>query len=154
MWRLLAAMLLLLAVRPLGAEMYKWTDDQGVLHVGSSPPATPPKKSKVQRIGTKPLSVYNAPSGPAGDLKNLRGAPAPASVDVYVTSWCPSCKQAKAYLISKGIPFREYDVEADPAALDRARGLGYRGAIPFFVINGRSRTGFSPEWIDSAAASH
>lgn len=67
-------------------------------------------------------------------------------VDIYVTSWCPYCRKAVAYLKSQGIKFNKYDIEKDPEAAARKKVLapGYSG-IPLAVINGRILKGFSRE---------
>ncbi len=35
------------------------------------------------------------------------------SVTLYSTDWCPYCKNAKAFLASKGVPFEEIDLTDD-----------------------------------------
>ncbi len=37
------------------------------------------------------------------------------SVEIYLTHWCPFCSRAKALLDSKGVSYREIDVDRDPA---------------------------------------
>ncbi len=74
-------------------------------------------------------------------------------MDLYVTSWCPSCRKARAYLKEQGIPFNEYDVEKDPDAARRRRSLDARSGVPLAVINGRTILGFSPELYRQALGS-
>ncbi len=50
-------------------------------------------------------------------------------VVMYTTSHCPYCRQAKAYLARRGIPFREVDIEASSSGEAEYRRLGgKRGA--------------------------
>jgi glutaredoxin 3 len=35
-------------------------------------------------------------------------------VVMYAKSWCPYCERARALLTSKGVPFSEIDIEAQP----------------------------------------
>ena len=35
-------------------------------------------------------------------------------VVMYAKSWCPYCERARALLASKGVQFREIDIEAQP----------------------------------------
>ncbi len=72
-----------------------------------------------------------------------------ASVDIYITRWCPYCKKAVAYLRSKNIPLNIYDIENDRQAKSRKQKLapGYRG-VPLTVINGEILKGFSTTRFD------
>lgn len=67
-----------------------------------------------------------------------------AQVDIYVTSWCPYCKRAIAYLNAKGVKYNEYDIENDSNAAARKKALApnYNG-IPLAVIYGKTIMGFS-----------
>ncbi|MDF1555268.1 MAG: glutaredoxin family protein [Deferrisomatales bacterium] len=64
-------------------------------------------------------------------------------VEVYTTSWCPYCRKAKEFFVSRGVPFTEYDVEADPAAAREKDRLAPGAGIPVAVIDGRVIQGFS-----------
>ena len=66
-------------------------------------------------------------------------------IDLYVTSWCPYCKQAESWLDKQGLEYQRYDVEKDKAAAQRMYRLAGSGGIPFAVINGVSIKGWSPE---------
>ena len=50
---------------------------------------------------------------------------------LYVTSWCPYCRRAKALLTKKGVPFKEVD-------------------LPPKRWTGLSRSAFSLGWADVA----
>lgn len=146
---------LFLAGFPSAAEMYKWTDGDGVVHYGNSPPQEIPPSTEVERVQSGRVSSFEgsgAVSPAGGDLTLLKGASVSSPLEMFVTSWCPACRKASAALTAEGISFREYDIEKDPAALARAKALGYAGRIPFFAVNGRSRTGYSREWIAAALA--
>ena len=73
-----------------------------------------------------------------------------SNVEIYTTSWCPYCKQAKEYLKSRGIPYIEYDVEKSKEAMRRKRDLTPSGGVPVAVINGQVIDGFSEESYDAA----
>lgn len=74
-----------------------------------------------------------------------------SQVDLYITSWCPYCKKAMAYLNSKGIKFNQYDIEKDLQAAIRKRNLApnYRG-VPLAVINGKTIKGFNKKSYQAA----
>jgi glutaredoxin len=69
-------------------------------------------------------------------------------VVIFGTTWCPACKEAKAYLDARGVPYREIDVEHSD---DGAREFRERGgtAVPLIVMNGDQMTGFSSQWVDA-----
>ena len=73
------------------------------------------------------------------------------SVDIYITSWCPYCKKAMAYLRSNNIPFNSYNIENDADAKSRKQKIapGYAG-VPLTVINGQILKGFSSSRFDKA----
>lgn len=74
-----------------------------------------------------------------------------ATVDIYVTEWCPYCRQAIAYLRANGIAFNRYDIEKDTAAASRKKRLApsYSG-VPLAVINGKIVKGYTKEAYEEA----
>jgi len=71
-------------------------------------------------------------------------------VELYTTSWCPYCKQARDFFRAKGISFAEYDVEKDKDAARRMQQLDGRNGVPFVVIDGRGIRGFSQAAYEKA----
>lgn len=59
-------------------------------------------------------------------------------IEIYTTPWCPYCIAAKRLLETKGVPYEETDVSADPAMraamMQRAKG---RHTVPQIFIDGR-----------------
>lgn len=76
-------------------------------------------------------------------------ARAQAKVVLYATDWCGYCKQTKRFLDSKGIPFKEFDIEKDADARKAYEALGGRG-IPLIDVNGTLIRGFDPDEILAA----
>jgi len=74
---------------------------------------------------------------------------AQANVVLYATEWCGYCKQTKRFLDSKGIPFKEFDIEKDAEARKTYEALGGRG-IPLIDVNGTLIRGFDPDEILAA----
>lgn len=64
-------------------------------------------------------------------------------VELYVTSWCPYCKKAEAYLDRQGIEYQLYDIEKDKLAASRMYQLSGSGGVPFAMINGVAIKGWS-----------
>ena len=74
---------------------------------------------------------------------------AQANVVLYATDWCGYCKQTKRFLDSKGIAFKEFDIEKDAEARNAYEALGGRG-IPLIDVNGTLIRGFDPDEILAA----
>ena len=70
-----------------------------------------------------------------------------ASVTIFTTAWCGSCRQAKRFLDDRAISYREIDIESDPAAAALAKDGHWSflfcecgGIYPEFLPNaGRTR---------------
>lgn len=109
------------------------------------------------RVGLLGLGVLLA--GCAGSVPPASTA-ARARVDVtlYTTRWCPVCAHARGWLRSRGIPYRERDVETDGAAAAVHRRLNPNRTVPVFDVEGRVLIGFVEgelrNAIDTAAHRH
>lgn len=129
---------------PTQAEIYKWTDAVGKSHFSGSKPADPAAIENRNDLEAKSQQPIPA------DNKAQAAAP---KVDLYVTSWCPYCKKAMAFLRESNIAFNTYDIEQDLDAAARKKTLdpGYSG-IPLAVINGTTIRGFSQSIYQQALA--
>jgi glutaredoxin-like YruB-family protein len=143
--------LLLLLTSAAGAgSIYKWVDDQGVVHYSDHAPETDQVKGAIetrQGVASSPLS----PPPTAETAHSPETMPPPAArerkdvtVEIYTTSWCRYCRDAKNYFQSRGIVFKEYDIEKDRKAARRHKRYNPRGGVPVTVINGRPIVGFAP----------
>ncbi|HZY72796.1 MAG TPA: glutaredoxin family protein [Edaphobacter sp.] len=56
---------------------------------------------------------------------------------VYSASWCRDCREAKRFLTSHNIPFKEIDIEQTPGAADEVLENVGKRAIPQFVLDGK-----------------
>jgi len=137
------------------AELYKWVDENGQVHFQDYPPdSNTSRGGKIEEVRPgKNFSVVG--SAPPENPSTVRyptsrdNSQVPRkqehTVDLYVTSWCHYCKLAKNYLRSKGIFFKEYDIEQDLSAAKRKKELDNSGGVPFAVINGVKISGYSEE---------
>jgi glutaredoxin len=147
------------------AEFYKWVDANGVVHFSDQPHKEDPNDIPIE---TRP-SVKSKPSArKASDPIKAPAIPLPVpspaaatpptpaysdgDVELFVTRRCRYCTMARNYLNAKGIPFTEYDVQKDKAALQRKRRLDPRRGVPLAVINGQTILGFSPAAYEEALA--
>ncbi|MCQ9423756.1 glutaredoxin family protein [Pseudomonas sp. LJDD11] len=72
-----------------------------------------------------------------------------ARVVMYSTPWCGYCNQARRFLDSQGIAFKEYDIESSAEGRAAYQALGGRG-IPMLDVNGTLLRDFAPEQIQKA----
>lgn len=73
-----------------------------------------------------------------------------ASVTVYSTTWCSFCRMAKNYFQSLGVPFKEVDVEQDPAGAQFIIEKTHQRGVPVIQIGDRIILGFDRPAIDDA----
>jgi mycoredoxin len=72
-----------------------------------------------------------------------------ARVTLYATDWCGYCKQTRRFLDSKGIAYKEFDIEKSAEGRKAYEALGGRG-IPLIDVNGTIIRGFSEDAILAA----
>ncbi|HER39880.1 MAG TPA: glutaredoxin family protein [Salinimicrobium catena] len=115
------------------AKLYTWVDRNGVTRRTYYPP---PKdqvgnRNQVQKPRVQQQKTVN-------------------QVELYVTSWCPYCKQAINFFRSRGVEIKVYDIEKDRNAAARKKQLNGKGGVPFAVINGKQITGYAPSQYTQA----
>lgn len=67
-------------------------------------------------------------------------------VTMYMTTWCPYCRQARQYMLEKGVTFSEVDVERTNSPSVRAIG---RQGVPMIATERGWIRGFNPAAIDA-----
>ncbi len=130
---------LLLAVLPVGAEVYKWTDETGKVHYSDAPP--PGQKARQVKL------PVNSLSGPAVVSRSNAPGLAKGKVRVFSAVWCGYCKLAKAHLAKRGVPYEEIDVEQSASGEAEYRRLGGRG-VPILLVGEQRMDGFDPAALD------
>jgi glutaredoxin len=135
------------------AEIYKWVDDKGEMHISDSPPPAAKSPGDMKVYNDSPENSLDTAPPPVRKKEETRPTferKRKADVVLYTTSWCPYCRKARDYLRSRGIDFVEYDIEKDKEAAIRKKQLDNRGGVPFAIINGRSISGFSASAYERA----
>jgi mycoredoxin len=56
---------------------------------------------------------------------------------LYSASWCRDCREAKRFLATHSIPFKEIDIENTPGAAEEVLANVGKRAIPQFVLDGK-----------------
>ncbi len=111
----------------------------------------------VRRVARASFEALLADARGAAAATAAQTGDASADVVVYGASWCGACRQAEAYLRSRGVPFVEKDVERDPGAqqemMQKAAAQGLRPTgIPVIDVRGRLLLGFDRGAIDRLLA--
>jgi glutaredoxin len=140
MARAILALLVLLLAGSAGAQVYRWTDENGRVMYGNQPPANAQAKVVQERIQS-----YSAPQVDRAPTTAVQPS---APLVMYATSWCPYCAKARAYFARNGIRYVEHDVEKDKAAHAEFKRLGGRG-VPLIVHAGSVMRGFSEESFEA-----
>src|SRR5262245_1571727 len=128
----LIAVLGALAGEAAAQEMYKVVGPNGrVTYTNQKPPAG----ANATVVANAPqVSTYTGTPIVTGKPAAVRPAAAPrAEVKLYATDWCGYCRQARAYLASRGVRYTELDIEKSPAARAEYQALGARG-VPVILV--------------------
>jgi glutaredoxin-like YruB-family protein len=141
----IALLVLLVASSLACADVYKWTDANGRVQYSDGPP----RAGKTQQLKIR----INSVEGPAV-VSQVAGASATKTkgkIRMYSTTWCPTCKKAKAYLAAKGVPYEDVDVEASPRGAQEFAQLGARG-VPVILVGSQRMVGFGAARMDEMLA--
>lgn len=141
-----------------GGAIYKWVDKNGVFHLSSFRPKSKEKVEVVQTAAYReepPLLDVSPPltkkkSKKKSKKKRIKNKKLKDKVVIYTATWCGFCKQAVAFLRSRNIPFKEYDIDKDKGARAKMRAAGGKGGVPFAIINGQKILGFDKEGYQRA----
>ena len=71
-------------------------------------------------------------------------------VEIFLTSWCPYCKQAVTFFADRKVPVRIFNIEKDPDAARRKRELDSRNGVPLVIIDNQVIYGYSPKAFNTA----
>lgn len=161
--RLFFSILCLLFSFTAQAEVYKWVDDKGRVYYSDEKPA-----NETLEVETMDVSAINideqghvvqkqidvkkeaVAAAAAAEARKKKSQPKPkpkavvdAEVEIFTAPWCGYCKMATAFLDEYGVPYQEYDIDADRESALRLKQLNQGGGIPFAIINGQSVKGWS-----------
>ena len=135
--------------------LYKSVGPDGKIVYGDRPPpeGLAAKKMTFENLPASPLSA--ATLAYIEQLERSNATPVatapPMGVVLFATAWCGYCKKARAYLASKGIAYREVDIETKGGMAAYAQAGGRKG-VPLLLANGRHVLGFSAAAYDSLLA--
>lgn len=147
-------------------SIYSWKDTNGTYHFSDTKPDTVtdftvsdayqyaplPLIYRIKHIISPTLDkITKLISQNGGSSKNKKGArSAPSTkndVRIFTTERCGYCTKAKEYFTSKGIGYREYDIDKSASAKAEFKSHQGRG-VPLIIINGNKIFGFNKKAID------
>jgi glutaredoxin len=119
------------------AQMYRWTDEKGRVHVTDTPP--PPSAKAVQKKSFSGSGT--AASDTAGQPYALQLAAKSFPVTLYTARECEPCGAARNLLNSRGVPFREVLVVDEPQQ-EELRKVAGALAVPSVTVGSNLQKGF------------
>jgi len=150
---IVAGMLVLLFACASVAQIYRWKDKDGNIVISSTPP--PPgikwEKRKLEEVRETPKRIDANASKPAAREPGEKRPIEDIKVVMYMTDWCPVCKEARVYLKALGVNLVEYNVDKDPQKKEEwIRKVGNKRGVPTLDIEGIILQGLYGEKILAA----
>lgn len=143
-----ALLFILVFITPsiLSAEIYKTIDENGRVIFTDKPTA----QSQAVEVDTNANNAdgLSESSYSKADEINSNKRTKQKSVVMYSTSWCGVCKNARSYLQSNGIKFKEYDIEKNTNAHSKYKKLGGKG-VPLITVGKNKMSGFSASRLEA-----
>jgi glutaredoxin len=143
---LLAAALAAGAAAVSAQQLYRWTDENGRVHVTDTPP--PPSAKGVQKRKPAAVSTDKAAS-PQQQPYELAQAMKDYPVTLYTSPICKEpCADARAALNKRGVPFKEVQVWEEDSNNELKRVTG-GSQVPALVVGLSVHKGFQQEAFDA-----
>lgn len=122
---------LLLVFSIAEAEIYKWKDADGKVHISDRKPETGDAEIVKIKVNTYTQVTYDKSTYDVG-----------RKVIMYSTDWCGYCKKARAYFKKNNIPFTDHDIEKSSTARKKYEKLEATG-VPVILVGDKRMNGFS-----------
>lgn len=128
----------------VAAQMYRWVDKDGRVHYTDTPPASAAAKSVQSRSATP--SVIDTNQAPYAVQRAVTNFP----VTIYTSDNCgDACKDGRALLAKRGVPFREVAV-ADDKSREELKRVSGAEMVPVMAVGRGITKGFEPEMWHNA----
>ena len=137
---------------PLGAQqMYRWTDQNGRVHITDTPPPASAKGVQKSRSGSAPAVPAEGTQQTPYDLSlAIKEYP----VSLYTSPMCKeACQKARDHLNKRGVPFREIQVW-DTDSNEELKRVSGSNQVPTLLVGASVQKGYEissfDELLDSA----
>ncbi len=139
----------------VSGEIYKWKDKDGNIIFSDTPP--PPGveveiKEFKEKATDRPKAKenINLPRSKSESFREKRSY-SDVNVIMYMTSWCPYCDKARAYLRSLDVNLIEYNIERDKSKREEmlSKSGGSTG-VPLIDVEGIIIRGYNPDALKAA----
>jgi glutaredoxin len=143
--RAVFAVFLLLAAAAAGAQqMYRWTDENGRVHITDTPPPASATGVKKQAARSVPAETKQ------GTPYELAQAMKEFPVKLYTAPSCKDpCDQARSLLNRRGVPFKEVLVWEDDTAQELKKLTGGSLEVPVLTVGRSVQKGFQQDTYDA-----
>lgn len=166
-WLFGMAMLFLFFALPVNAELFSWTDQNGVKHYSNAPPPegqaaetrtelkhdaeqyekwNEARQSRQTRILEEGRSEAESRSTIKSTQPGAKATLRPGNVVMYSTPNCGYCRKAKSFFDKYKIAYTEYDITTDKQAKERFTALKGNG-VPLIVVGDRRIPGFNEKLL-------
>jgi glutaredoxin len=147
------SLIVLLFCSTAAAQIYRWKDKDGNVVISSTPP--PPgikwEKRRLEESREGPKSTDANAARPSARAQGEKRPVEDIKVIMYMTDWCPVCKEARVYLKALGVNLVEYNVDKDEQKKQEwIRKVGNKRGVPTLDIEGIILQGLYGEKILAA----
>jgi glutaredoxin len=118
------------------AQLYRWTDENGRVHVTDTPPPASAKNVRKRAVESAPAADSGA-SEPYAVQLAAKNYP----VTLYTAPDCAPCGAARALLNQRGVPFREVSVVGEQESAQLRNAVGSL-SVPSLVVGTSTQKGF------------
>jgi len=142
--RILLAFVLCAFTLGAGAQVYRWTDDQGRVHITDTPPPASAKGVKRSDGGGTPTYAPSAAAAPKSSQQEpfaLQQAKSKYPVTLYTVPNCEGCNQARRVLNARGVPFKEISL-TDATQMDEFKQTVGGNTVPAIIVGSTVQKGF------------
>lgn len=139
--RILLAFVLCTFALGAGAQVYRWTDEQGRVHITDTPPPASAKDVKRSEGGGGTPAPSAATKESGQEPFSLQQARAKYPVTLYTVPNCEGCNHARRLLNSRGIPFKEISL-TDAGQMDEFKQTVGGNTVPAIIVGSTVQKGF------------
>jgi glutaredoxin len=136
------AVVLIAVASTASAQLYRWTDEKGRVHITDTPPPASARNVQKKQPGAVGAVASQEPYETAQAMKEF-------PVTLYTSPSCKEpCAAARAVLNKRAVPFKEVQVWDDPSNEELKRVSG-GSDVPTLVVGRSVHRGYEPGAYES-----